>query len=119
MRHFRFSIAGLMGAVLVAAVGLAALLSASPIWAGAMVLLTYVVLGLAILCAVLRGPAERACWLGFCVFGMGYMAVMFAAADAAGVTSLPRRVETGFAIIDKDNVKDPAVARFIYQTPGK
>jgi ribose transport system substrate-binding protein len=52
-------------------------------------------------------------------FDMGYMAVMFAAADAAGVTSLPRRVETGFAIIDKDNVKDPAVARFIYQTPGK
>ena len=44
------------------------------------------------------------------------MAVMFAAADAAGVTSLPRRVETGFAIIDKDKVKDPAVARFIYQT---
>ncbi len=51
-------------------------------------------------------------------FDMGYMAVAFAAADAAGVTSLPRRVETGFAIIDKDNVADPEVARFIYQTPG-
>ena len=52
-------------------------------------------------------------------FDMGYMAVQFAVADAAGVTSLPRRVETGFAIIDKDNVKDPAFARFIYQVPGK
>ncbi len=52
-------------------------------------------------------------------FDMGYMAVQFAAADAAGVTSLPRRVETGFAIIDKGNVDDPAVARFIYQVPGK
>ncbi|MER8428342.1 ABC transporter substrate-binding protein [Mesorhizobium sp. M1403] len=52
-------------------------------------------------------------------FDMGYMAVQFAAADAAGVTSLPRRVETGFAIIDKDNVKDPAIARFIYQVPAK
>jgi ribose transport system substrate-binding protein len=52
-------------------------------------------------------------------FDMGYMAVQFAAADAAGVTSLPRRVQTGFAIIDKNNVKDPAVARFIYQVPGK
>ena len=52
-------------------------------------------------------------------FDMGYMAVQFAAADAAGVTSLPRRVETGFAIIDKDNVKDPAIARFIYQVPSK
>jgi len=52
-------------------------------------------------------------------FDMGYMAVQFAAADAAGVTSLPRRVETGFALIDKNNVDDPAVARFIYQVPGK
>jgi ribose transport system substrate-binding protein len=52
-------------------------------------------------------------------YDMGYMAVQFAAADAAGVTSLPRRVETGFAIIDKTNVKDPAIARFIYQVPGK
>ncbi len=52
-------------------------------------------------------------------FDMGYLAVQFAAADAAGVTSLPRRVETGFAIIDKDNVKDPAIARFIYQVPPK
>ena len=52
-------------------------------------------------------------------FDMGYLAVQFAAADAAGVTSLPRRVETGFAIIDKDNVKDPAIARFIYEVPAK
>jgi ribose transport system substrate-binding protein len=51
-------------------------------------------------------------------FDMGYMAVQFAVADAAGVTSLPRRVETGFAIIDKDNVKDPEIARFIYQVPA-
>ena len=52
-------------------------------------------------------------------FDMGYMAMQFAAADAAGVTSLPRRIETGFAIIDKDNVKDPAIARFIYKVPAK
>ncbi len=52
-------------------------------------------------------------------FDMGYLAVAFAAADAAGVTSLPRRVETGFAIINDKNVDDPAVARFIYQVPGK
>ena len=51
-------------------------------------------------------------------FDMGYMGVEFAQADATGVTSLPRRVQTGFAIIDKDNVKDPAIARFIYQVPG-
>jgi ribose transport system substrate-binding protein len=48
-------------------------------------------------------------------FDMGYMAVEFAAADAAGVTSLPKRVETGFAIIDKTNVTDPNFSRFIYK----
>jgi ribose transport system substrate-binding protein len=52
-------------------------------------------------------------------FDMGYLAVMFAQADAAGVTSLPRRVQTGFAIIDKDNVDDPNFSRFIYQAPGQ
>ncbi len=50
-------------------------------------------------------------------YDMGYMAVQFAAADAAGVTSLPRRVITGFAVITNDNVDDPEIARFIYQTP--
>ena len=51
-------------------------------------------------------------------FDMGYLAVQFAVADANGVTSLPRRVETGFAIISIDNVDDPEVARFIYQVPN-
>lgn len=50
-------------------------------------------------------------------FDMGYLAVSFAQADSRGVTSLPRRVETGFAIISADNVDDPEVARFIYQVP--
>ena len=51
-------------------------------------------------------------------FDMGYLAVQFAVADAAGVTSLPKRVQTGFAIITIDNVDDPEIARFIYQVPG-
>ncbi|MET3898127.1 ribose transport system substrate-binding protein [Devosia sp. UYZn731] len=49
-------------------------------------------------------------------FDMGYLAVEFAVADAKGVTSVPRRVETGFAIIEKSNVTDPNFSRFIYQT---
>jgi ribose transport system substrate-binding protein len=31
------------------------------------------------------------------------------------VTSLPKRLETGFAIIDQSNVTDPAYSRFIYK----
>jgi ribose transport system substrate-binding protein len=49
-------------------------------------------------------------------FDMGYLGVAFAMADHSGVTSLPKHVTTGFAIIDAQNVNDPEVARFIYQT---
>jgi len=52
-------------------------------------------------------------------FDMGYLAVEFAVADNAGVTSLPRRVETGFAILNKDNASDPNFSRFIYSVPGQ
>jgi ribose transport system substrate-binding protein len=48
-------------------------------------------------------------------FDMGYMGVAFCMADAAGVTSLPPRVTTGYAVIDAENRDDPEVARFIYQ----
>jgi ribose transport system substrate-binding protein len=46
---------------------------------------------------------------------MGYLAMEFAMADARGVTSLPRRVTTGYAVIDAKNVDDPSIARFIYR----
>jgi ribose transport system substrate-binding protein len=46
---------------------------------------------------------------------MGYLGVAFAMADAAGVTSLPAHVTTGFAIIDAGNVDDPEIAKYIYQ----
>ncbi len=48
-------------------------------------------------------------------FDMGYLPTEFAVADHAGVTSLPKHVTTGFDILTKDNVDDPAHARFIYQ----
>jgi ribose transport system substrate-binding protein len=46
---------------------------------------------------------------------MGYLAMAFALADSRGVTSLPRRVTTGYTVIDAKNVDDPLIARFIYQ----
>ncbi len=48
-------------------------------------------------------------------FDMGYLAVQFAIAHNQGVSSLPKRVPTGYAVIDIENVDDPEVARFIYQ----
>lgn len=50
-------------------------------------------------------------------FDMGYLAVTMAMADWRGVSSVPPRITTGYAIITADNVDDPEVARFIYQVP--
>ena len=48
---------------------------------------------------------------------MGYLAVAFAMADHRGVTSIPKHVTTGYAVINIDNVDDPDVAKFIYKLP--
>ncbi len=74
-RPIRFSIAGLMGIVVMAAIGLAALRNASETWAGAMLLLTCGVLALAVVGVVCCGGSERAWWLGFALFGWGYLAL--------------------------------------------
>jgi hypothetical protein len=77
MRFVRFSIAGLMAAVLTAALGLTALRSVSETWARATLLATYAVLALAMVEVVCRGEAERAWWLGFVVFRWCYLATAF------------------------------------------
>ena len=87
MRFVRFSIAGLMGAVLTAALGLTALRSASETWAGAALLLTCGVLGLAVVGVVSRAADERAWWLGFALFGWGYLALALWSPPSA--TKLP------------------------------
>jgi ribose transport system substrate-binding protein len=45
---------------------------------------------------------------------MGYLGVLTAVANHRGVTSMPARIPTGYAVINIDNVDDPEVARFIY-----
>ncbi len=81
MRRFRFSIAGLMGIVLIAAVGLAGLRNASPLWAGTLLMLTCAALALAVVGAIYcRGP-RQAWWLGFAIFGWGYLALLKGCSD--------------------------------------
>jgi hypothetical protein len=78
MRSIRFSIAGLMGAVSIAALGLAVLRSGLlDVWAGVALGATCGVLGVAVIGVACRGATERAWWLGFAVFGWGYMALAF------------------------------------------
>lgn len=75
MRKIRFTIGGLMAVVLVLAIGFAALRNANETWSGVMTLATYGALGVAILGIVFRKGAQRAWWLGFFVFGWGFLCV--------------------------------------------
>ena len=74
MPRVRVSIAGLMGVVLVVALGLMAMRSGSYTWASAVLLLTCGLLSLGIVGMACGGTGERAWWVGFCVFGWGYLA---------------------------------------------
>jgi ribose transport system substrate-binding protein len=51
-------------------------------------------------------------------YDMGYFAVEMGVAYLDGVTSIPKRIPTGYQVITRDNVDDPDVARFIYTSGG-
>ena len=88
MRTVRFPIAGLMWAVVVAALGSAALRNASEVWAGATFLVTCGILCLAIVGIVCRTNESRAWWLGFALFGWGYLALAFWSPQSLPTTHL-------------------------------
>src|SRR5262249_27409534 len=82
LRETPISIAPLMGGGLIAAIGFGALRNSSEAWAGVMLLLTCGAILLAVAGALGRGPGERAWWLGFVLFGGGYLALAHAMASA-------------------------------------
>lgn len=89
MQPTRISIAGVMGLVLVAALGAAGLREGTPIWAIAMFTLMVAFLLGAILNAVYsRGPT-RAYWVGFALFGWTYAALNFGPLAADGTRVPP------------------------------
>jgi ribose transport system substrate-binding protein len=47
-------------------------------------------------------------------YDMGYTAVGYALAYLKGVSSLPKRVPTGYAVITPKNITDPAITKFFY-----
>jgi hypothetical protein len=81
MRSVRFSIAGLMGFVLLTAIGFAALRSPSETWSGVLLLATLGAFGIALVGAFCRTGAERGGWIGFAVFGWIYMRAAFWPSD--------------------------------------
>src|SRR5258708_5588979 len=77
VRVNRLSIAGLMGVVLVVALGLVALKEGTETWASATFLLTSILLLGAVLSAMHGRGALRAGWIGFALFGWAYMLFVF------------------------------------------
>jgi hypothetical protein len=75
MGRASISIAGMLGVVLFGAVALAALRSGSDLWLSGVYTTALGVLGFATLGAVLRRGPARAYWVGFAIFGWGYLAL--------------------------------------------
>lgn len=46
---------------------------------------------------------------------MGYLAVEMAVAYLDGVTSIPKHIPTGYAVITRDNMNDPNISKFFYK----
>jgi hypothetical protein len=69
MRHFRFTIANLLGLVLFAAVGFAALREATELWSSVFFSTTLGVLSISVLLVLQSADRRRAFWIGFALFG--------------------------------------------------
>jgi hypothetical protein len=128
MSRLRFSIASLLGLVLLLAVSLAALRAADELWDSAVFTGTVAILLIAVLLVVHRTDRRRAFWLGFAVFGwVAFVASMAPAVESRLVTTkllaylgskVSRRSESLDAIWDtwssvsltKDNVATARVA---------
>jgi hypothetical protein len=77
MGRFRFSIASLLGVVLVIAVALAALRASTDAWDSGVLGLILLILLTATLLVVHRTNPRRAYWLGFALFGWAYLVASF------------------------------------------
>ena len=73
MRRFQFSLRALLGLVLFVAVGCAALVHANELVASAVYSVTLLVLFVAIVRGLFGADSGRVFWLGFAIFGWGYV----------------------------------------------
>lgn len=95
MKTSAFSIKGLLAAVTMIAVGLVALLNASPLWDSIIVSLTLLLLLTALLSFACRPSPRRAFWIGFAIFGWGYLILVdspIVARDLTVRSNLPTNV---------------------------
>jgi hypothetical protein len=94
MKPFRLSIAGVLGFVLLCAIGCIALREASMVWVGAVAMLTVQLLLYAAARAFSRRERHRVFWLTFLAFGGGYLLFCFAPLYTFWVHPFDHRVMT-------------------------
>ena len=75
MRNFRFNIATVLGVISLLGVGIAGLRESDDLWDSGVFTLTIGVLFVSILLTVHRSNASRAYWIGFALFGWGYLSL--------------------------------------------
>lgn len=89
MHRTQLSLAGLMGIVLFAALGLAALLNASPLWASFSFMFAVALMSTSILGAFACRGKARMTWLGVAVFGWVYLGIVFGPLTNGNGTTIP------------------------------
>jgi hypothetical protein len=113
MKRPRFTIAGLLGVIVFAAVAFAALREATDLWDGGVFSLTLLTVLSAVLLAIHCTDRKRAFWLGFSLFGWAYL-------GASLVPPVESRLLTtkGLAYVDS-KLSDRVIAvTFSVTTPG-
>jgi hypothetical protein len=117
MKRSLFSIAGMMGLVLLIAVGFAALRSPTILWASLIFTATVAFLATSILGVISRRGRARMTWAGIAVFGWIYVALSFGpVTNGNGVTCPPFPTQ---ALIDYlRNVHESTRTTLLAQNPA-
>jgi hypothetical protein len=112
MRHLRFNIASILGVIFFLGIGFAALREANDYWDSGLFTLTLGAWLVSILLAIYRCETGRAFWIGFALFGWGYLAL-------SSVPSIESRLLTtkGLAYLDS-KVPGRPTAVFQLTFPG-
>jgi hypothetical protein len=88
MRRIRFTIASLLVVVLFVAIGFTALRESSDLWDSGLFSVTLGVLLISILLAIHRAESRRTFWIGFALFGWGYLVLsLFPATESRLITT--------------------------------
>jgi hypothetical protein len=118
MARFRFSIASLLAVVLVLAVGFAAMREATEVWSSSIFTLTLGALLCSVLLAIHRAAARRAFWVGFALFGWGYLVLSLVPSvesrllTAKGLAFLDSKVPGRSPVMYSIRLTGPALGSF-------